>query len=109
MYSQGLIGSDQTTEETPEFLAAFQARIDAEQKIEPNDPGALDFVGWSLDAHQGRLVAGAYGKFTGAGNLAGAAYVFERRPGGFVQVNKLAPPELERFDNFGLRLQRRRR
>ena len=38
MYSQGLIGSDQTTEETPEFLAAFQARIDAEQKIEPNDP-----------------------------------------------------------------------
>ena len=38
MYSQGLIGSDQTTEETPEFLAAFQARIDAEQKIKPNDP-----------------------------------------------------------------------
>jgi len=38
MYSQGLIGSDQSTEETPEFLAAFQARIDAEQKIEPNDP-----------------------------------------------------------------------
>ena len=38
MYSQGLIGSDQTTEETPEFLAAFQARIDADEKIEPNDP-----------------------------------------------------------------------
>ena len=38
MYSQGLIGSDQTTEETPEFLAAFQARIDREEKIEPNDP-----------------------------------------------------------------------
>ena len=38
MYSQGLIGADQSTEETPEFLAAFQTRIDAEQKIEPNDP-----------------------------------------------------------------------
>ena len=37
MYSQGLIGADGRTEETPEFLAAFQARVDAEQKIEPND------------------------------------------------------------------------
>ncbi len=38
MYSQGLIGADSKTDETPEFLAAFQARIDAEEKIEPNDP-----------------------------------------------------------------------
>ncbi|MHA1108872.1 MAG: Phenylacetic acid catabolic protein, partial [Alphaproteobacteria bacterium] len=38
MYSQGLIGADQSTDETPEFLEAFQARIDAEHKIEPNDP-----------------------------------------------------------------------
>jgi len=38
MYAQGLINADGTTEETPEFLAAFQARIDAEEKIEPNDP-----------------------------------------------------------------------
>ena len=38
MYSQGLIGADGRTEETPEFLAAFQARIDAEEKIEPKDP-----------------------------------------------------------------------
>lgn len=37
MYSQGLIGSDTSSEETPEFLAAFQKRIDAEEKIEPND------------------------------------------------------------------------
>ena len=37
MYSQGLIGSDSTTDETEDFLAAFQARIDAEEKIEPND------------------------------------------------------------------------
>ena len=37
MYSQGLIGADGSTEETPEFLAAFQKRIDAEEKIEPND------------------------------------------------------------------------
>ena len=35
MYSQGL--SDTATEETAEFLDAFQARIDAEEKIEPND------------------------------------------------------------------------
>ncbi len=38
MYAQGLIDADGRTEETPEFLDAFQARIDAEEKIEPNDP-----------------------------------------------------------------------
>ena len=38
MYSQGLIGADSKTEETPEFLEAFQKRIDADEKIEPNDP-----------------------------------------------------------------------
>ncbi len=38
MYSQGLIGADGATEEDAAFLAAFQARIDAEEKIEPNDP-----------------------------------------------------------------------
>ena len=38
MYSQGLIGAKAETEETQEFLDAFQARIDADQKIEPNDP-----------------------------------------------------------------------
>lgn len=37
MYSQGLIGADGSTDESPEFLSAFQARIDAEEKIEPND------------------------------------------------------------------------
>ena len=37
MYSQGLIGADNRTEETPEFLARFQKRIDAEEKIEPKD------------------------------------------------------------------------
>ena len=37
MYSQGLIESDYENEETQEFLDAFQARIDAEEKIEPND------------------------------------------------------------------------
>ncbi|MDG1530418.1 MAG: 1,2-phenylacetyl-CoA epoxidase subunit A [Paracoccaceae bacterium] len=38
MYSQGLIGAKTDSDETPEFLAAFQARIDADEKIEPNDP-----------------------------------------------------------------------
>jgi ring-1,2-phenylacetyl-CoA epoxidase subunit PaaA len=38
MYSQGLIDADGQTEEDEEFLARFQARIDAEEKIEPNDP-----------------------------------------------------------------------
>ena len=48
MYSQGLLGQQDsqsgTTEagsplkESKEFLAAFQARIDREEKIEPNDP-----------------------------------------------------------------------
>ena len=38
MYAQGLINADGSTTETPEFLEAFQARIDGEEKIEPNDP-----------------------------------------------------------------------
>ena len=43
MYSQGLIGADAANRKAgaPEdqaFLEAFQARIDAEEKIEPNDP-----------------------------------------------------------------------
>lgn len=38
MYSQGLIGANTETTEDEAFLAAFQARIDAEEKIEPNDP-----------------------------------------------------------------------
>ena len=38
MYSQGLIGADSSTDENETFLAAFQKRIDAEEKIEPNDP-----------------------------------------------------------------------
>ena len=38
MYSQGLIGADLSTTESEEFLALFQARIDREEKIEPNDP-----------------------------------------------------------------------
>ncbi|MEL6966722.1 MAG: 1,2-phenylacetyl-CoA epoxidase subunit PaaA [Pseudomonadota bacterium] len=38
MYAQGLNGADSTTQEDEAFLARFQARIDAEEKIEPNDP-----------------------------------------------------------------------
>lgn len=38
MYSQGLIGADGATDEDEAFLQAFQERIDAELKIEPNDP-----------------------------------------------------------------------
>lgn len=38
MYSQGLIGADGRTTEDRAFLERFQARIDDEQKIEPNDP-----------------------------------------------------------------------
>ena len=38
MYSQGLIGADCRTTEDQAFLDRFQARIDDEQKIEPNDP-----------------------------------------------------------------------
>lgn len=42
MYTQGLIGAnkaaDKGTTEDVDFLETFQARIDDEQKIEPNDP-----------------------------------------------------------------------
>lgn len=37
MYSQGLIGAKTDTDEDEAFLARFQTRIDAEEKIEPND------------------------------------------------------------------------
>jgi len=42
MYSQGLIGAKDAlgneSAESQEFLDNFQARIDADEKIEPNDP-----------------------------------------------------------------------
>ncbi len=38
MYTQTLIDNCNQTIETPEFLSNFQNRIDAEEKIEPNDP-----------------------------------------------------------------------
>ena len=38
MYAQGLIGADNRTDEDDAFLKAFQDRVDAEEKIEPNDP-----------------------------------------------------------------------
>ncbi len=38
MYTQGIIDSLDEGVETPEFLQAFQKRIDLEEKIEPNDP-----------------------------------------------------------------------
>ena len=38
MYSQGLIGAKTDSAEDQAFLDAFQKRIDAEEKIEPNDP-----------------------------------------------------------------------
>ncbi len=41
--AQGLINADGSAEETPEFLAAFQARIDAEKKIGPNDPMPMGY------------------------------------------------------------------
>jgi len=37
MYAQGLIDSTKANKEDKDFLAAFQARIDKESKIEPND------------------------------------------------------------------------
>ncbi len=37
MYSQGLMGADASTDEDEAFLSRFQARIDREEKIEPND------------------------------------------------------------------------
>jgi len=37
MYSQGLIGADGKSDETDAFLNEFQARIDCDEKIEPND------------------------------------------------------------------------
>ena len=43
MYTQGLIDSHHEGEETPQFLAAFQKRIDAEEKIEPHDPMPLAY------------------------------------------------------------------
>ncbi len=37
MYAQGLIGADEKPVEDEAFLSRFQDRIDAEEKIEPND------------------------------------------------------------------------
>lgn len=71
------------------------------QKIEPADDASLDFFGWSMSAQNGRAVIGAWGKTTAAGSLAGAAYVFERSAGQYLEVAKLLPSQQSSLDSFG--------
>jgi ring-1,2-phenylacetyl-CoA epoxidase subunit PaaA len=58
MYTQALnVAEDRAAEAEPELLARFQARIDAEEKIEPND--------WMPEAYRQTLIQHAHSEIVG--------------------------------------------
>lgn len=71
------------------------------QKLQPNDPAAVDFFGWDIDSSLGRVVISAYGKGSAAGSLSGAAYLFQYGGGQYSQSAKLVPDVQAQGDQFG--------
>ncbi len=73
---------------------------DEQVKIVPDDLGASDNFGFSVDAYQNTLVIGAPGQ-DGEENQAGAAYVYERFDGEWFLKQKFTPPVATLNGNFG--------
>lgn len=70
------------------------------QELAPNDLAPATRFGGDVAVADGVILVGAvFDAQFGFG--AGAAYVFEQGPGGWAQVAKLVPPELERQDRLG--------
>ncbi len=73
-----------------------------EQKLIAQDAAALQFLGQSVGISGERILAGAYwDNHGGAVNRGGAAYVFERSGGQWVQSAKLTDPTPQVEEIFG--------
>ena len=68
-------------------LASASAQCEL-HKLEPADNQGGDWLGWSVDLWGDTAVLGAFRDFNGALGT-GSAYVYERRPAGWVETQKL--------------------
>ncbi|WP_123521307.1 FG-GAP repeat protein, partial [Pseudofulvimonas gallinarii] len=66
-------------------------------KLVAGDPQANDYFGYSVALDGDTVLIGAYGKSIGAG----AAYVFVRSGGNWIQQDKLVAADAEAYDGFG--------
>ena len=71
------------------------------QELLGDGPQVGEFFGFAVDIRGDVLVASAIGHDTPTIPNAGAAYVFERRPHGWVRTAELVPADVVAGDNFG--------
>lgn len=69
--------------------------------ITADDAGPVDLLGISVDVRGDRILAGAWGESIN-GNLAGAAYLFRRVAGTWLQEAKLIASDTSAEDRFGV-------
>ncbi|MBK7405539.1 MAG: hypothetical protein IPJ41_13135 [Phycisphaerales bacterium] len=73
----------------------------AKAKVVAPDGGEIDHFGYSVGIDGSVAVVGAFAS-DGAATESGAAYVFERVAGTWIQTAKLVPPDPEMFGYFGI-------
>lgn len=71
------------------------------QKLIPSSPGSGQEFGVTVSLSGDTMVIGAIGDST-LGYLSGAAYVFVRTAGGWIEQQKLIGSDTKEFDEFGL-------
>jgi hypothetical protein len=71
-----------------------------QQKLDPADNQAGDWLGWSVALWADTALLGAYGDESGAGQ--GSVYVYERTPGGWLGTQELRSPDPEGGHHFGM-------
>lgn len=74
------------------------------QKLNAVQDVALDYFGWSVDTDGTRIVVGAYNDEAPGqpfGFDSGAAYVYERSGGAFVEIARLEASDADSTDEFG--------
>lgn len=79
---------------------ALAGDVYQEAKLVSPDPGTGEIAGTGL-AIDGDRIAMGVPHDVHDGNFYGAVHVYERRPGGWMHVQKLRPASLERNDSFG--------
>jgi len=89
---EGLVGTGAVYVFERDALTGFFGET---ARLTPSDPSA-DLFGLGLDVSDDLLVAGSPSAPGG-----GAAFVFERRPGGWVETHVLQVPGLQDLQNFG--------
>lgn len=72
-----------------------------EAKLIPLDPTYLDKFGWAVSIYGDTIVAGSYVHDVDGKNASGAAYVFVRQDGQWVQQAILAPSDGAEVEHFG--------